>query len=72
MTEKTSGEYASRFRWLLGGGCIWLVFSSYLLLLFSRFVDASYLTHDNEYLAVVLLQIMIFLIPAAVFCRVRH
>ncbi len=71
MTEKTSGEYVSRFRRLLGGGCIWLVFSSYLLLLFSRFVDASYLTHDNEYLAVVLLQIMIFLIPAAVFCRIR-
>lgn len=56
---------------LLGGGCIWLILATYFLLLLSRLADASYLTRENEYLAVVLLQIMVFLIPAAVYCRIR-
>ena len=56
---------------LLGGGYLWLVAASYLLLMLSRLADASSLTRDNEYLAVVLLQIMIFLVPAAVFCSIR-
>lgn len=56
---------------LLGGGCLWLILWTYLLLLLSRLVDTSYLVRDNEYLAVVLLQIMIFLIPTAIFCRLK-
>jgi membrane protease YdiL (CAAX protease family) len=48
-----------------------LVLAIYCLLLFTRLIDASVLTRDNEYFAVVVLQIMIFLIPAFAYIRWR-
>lgn len=48
-----------------------LALSTYILLLLSRLIDSSLLDRSNEYLNVILLQILIFLVPAAVFYRVR-
>ena len=48
-----------------------LVLSTYLLLLLSRLIDTAWLSHDNEYLGVVLLQILIFLIPGLIYCKLR-
>ncbi|MBQ7322744.1 MAG: CPBP family intramembrane metalloprotease [Clostridia bacterium] len=46
-----------------------LALATYCLLLLSRLIDASLLTRDNEYFGVVILQIMIFLIPAFAYIR---
>lgn len=43
----------------------------YCFLLLSRLLDASVLTRDNEYFSVIVLQIMIFLIPAFAYIRWR-
>ena len=48
-----------------------LVLTIYCLLLLARLIDASILTRDNEYFAVVVLQMMIFLIPAFAYIRWR-
>ena len=48
-----------------------LALAIYILLLLARLIDASVLTRDNEYFAVVVLQIMIFLIPAFAYLRWR-
>lgn len=48
-----------------------LVLAIYCLLLLARLIDASVLTRDNEYFAVVVLQMMIFLIPAFAYIRWR-
>jgi membrane protease YdiL (CAAX protease family) len=42
----------------------------YLLLLLSRVIDTQLLDRDNEYLGVILLQVLIFIIPAAAYCRI--
>ncbi|MBQ8416221.1 MAG: 5-formyltetrahydrofolate cyclo-ligase, partial [Clostridia bacterium] len=47
-----------------------LVLCTYLLLLLSRVVDTQLLDRENEYLGVILLQVLIFIIPAAVYCRI--
>lgn len=46
-----------------------LVLATFLLLLLSKWIDVTLLDRDNEYLSVVILQMMIFLIPAAIWCR---
>jgi membrane protease YdiL (CAAX protease family) len=46
-----------------------LVLGTYILLLFSKIIDVTLINRDNEYLSVVVLQMMIFLIPAALWCR---
>lgn len=46
-----------------------VVLASYILLLLSKLIDVTIINRDNEYLSVVILQMMIFLIPAAVWCR---
>ena len=48
-----------------------LVFSTFVLLLLSRLMDVLVLDRDNEYLVVVLLQILIFVIPGYLFLRFR-
>lgn len=48
-----------------------LVLATFALLLLSRLLDAVLLDRDNEYLAVVLLQILIFVIPGYLFLRFR-
>lgn len=48
-----------------------LVLGNFVLLLFSRLIDTLLLNRDNEYLVVVLLQILIFIIPGYLFLRFR-
>lgn len=48
-----------------------LVLATFVLLLLSRLLDTVLLDRDNEYLAVVLLQILIFVIPGYLFLRFR-
>lgn len=46
-----------------------LVCGTFVLLLLSRLLDAVLLDRDNEYLAVVLLQLLIFIIPGYLYLR---
>ena len=46
-----------------------LMISIFCLLFISRLIDTALLTRDNEYIAVIVLQILIFLLPAAVYIR---
>ena len=46
-----------------------VVLASYILLLLSKLIDVTLINRDNEYLSVVILQMMIFLIPAALWCK---
>ena len=46
-----------------------LVLSIIALLFTSRFVDTALLTSDNEYVAVIVLQLLIFLLPAAFYIK---
>ena len=46
-----------------------VVLATYILLLVSKLVDVTLLTRDSEYLSVVILQMMIFLLPTAVWCK---
>ena len=48
-----------------------LVFATYALLLFSKIVDITLINRENEYYTVVILQLMIFLLPGAVWCKYR-
>lgn len=48
-----------------------LVLSTYLLLLFSRIVDTVLIDRDSKYLSIVLLQVIIFMLPGIIFCRLR-
>ena len=48
-----------------------LVLGNFALLLLSRLIDVLLIDRDNEYLAVVLLQILIFIIPGYLFLRFR-
>ncbi|MBQ8344927.1 MAG: CPBP family intramembrane metalloprotease [Clostridia bacterium] len=45
-----------------------LVLATYFLLLASKIIDVTLLTRDNQYFSVILLQMMIFLLPGAVWC----
>ena len=49
----------------------WLMFAIYALLLLSRLIDAFFLTRENQYLSTVLLQLLIFPIPAYLYIRLR-
>jgi membrane protease YdiL (CAAX protease family) len=48
-----------------------LVLSTYLLLLFSRVIDKALISRDSKYLSIVLLQVIIFMLPGIIFCRLR-
>ena len=48
-----------------------LVFITYALLLFSKIIDLTYISLENEYYTVVILQLMIFLLPGAIWCKYR-
>ncbi len=49
----------------------WLVLFIYIMLLFSRFVIAGIEVGTNQYLAAVILQLLTFVIPAALWYRLR-
>lgn len=46
-----------------------LVCATYVLLLLSKLIDLTLINRENEYYSVVVLQMMIFLLPAAIWCR---
>lgn len=46
-----------------------LVLVTYFLLLLSKVVDLTLINRENEYYSVVILQMMIFLLPGAIWCR---
>ena len=48
-----------------------LVLITFVLLAISRLVEPVLLDRDNEYISVVLLQILIFLLPAFLYCKIR-
>ena len=48
-----------------------LVLVTYVLLLASKFIDVALLNRDNEYMSVIILQIMIFLLPGAIWCMLK-
>ncbi len=46
-----------------------LVLATYLLLLITKLIDLTLINRENEYFSVVILQMMIFLLPGAIWCR---
>ena len=48
-----------------------LILVVYVLLLLSRLIDTTLLTRENQYLSTILLQIMIFPLPAYLYIRLR-
>ncbi len=46
-----------------------LVLCTYVLLLFTKLIDITFINRENEYYSVVILQLMIFLLPGAVWCK---
>lgn len=46
-----------------------LVAATYLLLLLSKIIDLTLISRENEYYSVVVLQMMIFLLPGALWCK---
>ena len=45
-----------------------VVLATYVLLLISKLIDISIINRENEYYSVVILQMMIFLLPGAIWC----
>lgn len=48
-----------------------LALSIYALLLLSRLIDSAFLSRESEYLSIILLQLMIFPIPAYLYVRLK-
>ncbi len=48
-----------------------LVLANFVLLLLSRLIDARLLDRDSEYAGVILIQVLIFIIPAMLYCKLR-
>ncbi len=46
-----------------------VVLATYILLLISKFIDLTLLNRDNEYMSVIILQLMIFILPGALWCK---
>ena len=49
-----------------------LVLCVFVLLLLSRLIDPILTTRENEYVVVILLQILIFAVPAILYCKLRE
>ena len=60
-----SGKYAT------SNSATVLVLVIYALLLLSRLIDSAFLTRESEYLSIILLQLMIFPIPAYLYIRLK-
>ena len=46
-----------------------VVLCTYVLLLLSKLIDVTFINRENEYYSVVILQLMIFLLPGAIWCK---
>ena len=59
------GDYA------VSNPAAWLILVIYALLLLSRLIDTYFLTKENQYLSTILLQLLLFPIPAYLYIRLR-
>ena len=55
----------------VSSSAIRLIFIIYALLLLSRLIDAAFLSRESQYLSIILLQLMIFPIPAYLYIRLK-
>ena len=46
-----------------------LVLATYVLLLLTKILDVAFINRENEYYSVVILQLMIFMLPGAIWCK---
>lgn len=46
-----------------------LVLATYVLLLLTKLLDVAFINRENEYYSVVILQLMIFMLPGAIWCK---
>lgn len=46
-----------------------LVLATYILMLASKLIDFAFINRENEYFSIVILQMMIFLLPGALWCK---
>lgn len=46
-----------------------LVLATYILMLLSKLIDFAFINRENEYFSIVMLQMMIFLLPGALWCK---
>ena len=46
-----------------------LVLATYVLLLLTKILDVVFINRENEYYSVVILQLMIFMLPGAIWCK---
>lgn len=46
-----------------------LILATYVLLLLSKIIDLTLINRENEYYSVVILQMMVFLLPGAIWCK---
>lgn len=48
-----------------------LVLCNFILLLLSRLIDARLLDRNSEFVGIILIQVLIFIIPAILYCKLR-
>ncbi len=58
-------------RYAVSNSATLLVLAIYALLLLSRLIDSAFLSRESEYLSIILLQLMIFPIPAYLYIRLK-
>lgn len=46
-----------------------LILATYILLLLTKLIDITLINRENEYFSVVILQMMIFILPGAIWCK---
>ncbi len=69
--NKSSFKAFLRGNMAVNGYAAWLILAVYALLLLSRLIDTFFLTDENAYLSTILLQLLIFPIPAYLYIRLR-
>ena len=50
---------------------LFLALTNFVLLLLARLIDARLLDRDSEYVGIILIQVLIFIIPAILYCKIR-
>ena len=60
-----------RGKYAISNAATILVLVIYALLLLSRLIDSAFLSRESEYLSIILLQLMIFPIPAYLYVRLK-
>ena len=60
-----------RGKYAVSGSITVLVLTIYALLLLSRLIDTAFLSRESQYLSIILLQLLIFPIPAYLYVRIK-